>query len=115
MILDRGDKVLVAHRRLYDGDAPRYFLGTVLDCFEGVAKVEGRSFVFDAFTGKILRKQGSTRKIVSLSSGTLIVYHLDDDVDLDRAEFKTASRGQIILTDGKHLEVDLTEPARPAL
>lgn len=115
MILDRGDKLLSIHRRLYDLDPPRYFLGTVLDYFDGIAKVDGNSWAMDPFSGRIIAREGSRIKLISIASGTMILYVLPADSDLDKANFQTAPRGKIVLTDGKALHLDLTESARPAL
>ena len=115
MILERGDKLLVAHRRLYEGDAARYFLGTVLDFHGEIAKVEGYSWAVETFSGTIVRKEGLRRKLIALASGTHIIYDLDRDVDMDSAEFQVNARGRVLLRDAGTFSLDLTEPVRPAL
>ena len=76
MLLNEGDKILVAHRRLFARDEARFFLGRV-DAYEaGVVKVTGHSYVRDMFAGKMLEKAELRTKLLSLSSGTLMVYLL---------------------------------------
>jgi hypothetical protein len=74
MILKEGDKILVGHRRLFDKDAVRFFIGQV-EAFEaGLVKTTGHSYVRDAMGGQVVEKAEQRTKILSLSSGTLIVY-----------------------------------------
>jgi hypothetical protein len=51
MILKKGDNIFVAHRRLFDGDAPRFFVGQVDDYEVGVVKARGYSYVWDEMSG----------------------------------------------------------------
>jgi hypothetical protein len=41
MLLEPEDKVLVVHRRLFEGDHQRFFVGIVENYEEGIAKVSG--------------------------------------------------------------------------
>jgi hypothetical protein len=108
MILEQGDSILVAHRRLYDRDEARFFIGRV-DAYEaGVVKVTGHSYVRDSMGGRVLEKADKRTKILSLSSGTLIVYQLPDNVGLEALKFVSAD-GQLVLTDGKGFTMNVTE------
>jgi hypothetical protein len=110
MILNEGDNILIAHRRLYDRDDTRFFVGRV-DAYEaGVVKVTGYSYVRDTLGGGMLAKAETRTKILSLSSGTLIVYQLPDRVALDALKFVSAD-GQLSLTNGKGFTMNLTESA----
>lgn len=49
-MLEQGEKLLIVHRRLFDKDTPRFFIGEV-EAFEtGLAKVKGYTFVKDLLT-----------------------------------------------------------------
>ena len=116
MVIQEGDKILVIHRRLYDGDSSRYFVGVVDGYETGIAKITGQSWLRDALSGSFVRKEGSLTKVVSLSSGTLIVYHLPWNADLSKLRFESTPTGMLWLTDGDSLKLNLTEsghhPAR---
>ena len=58
--------------------------------------------------GQILGKEEPRTKILSLSSGTLLVYQLPDGVDLDAVRF-VAEELQLTLTDGRGFTMNLTE------
>ncbi len=108
MFLDSGDRLLVVHRRLFEKDHPRFFIGTVLDWDGGVAKVSGHSWVFNQMTGKFVKKPDKRTKIIAVSSGTLLVYQLPAGTPLESLELRYGKGGEITLV-GPSFEMDLTE------
>jgi hypothetical protein len=111
MILKEGDKLLIAHRRLFEGDLVRYFIGHVEEYETGVVKATGHTYVRDAMDGLVIEKADARTKIFSLSSGTLIVYQLPDNAALESLKF-VSSVGRLTLTDGKGFTMNLTEATR---
>lgn len=108
MLLKPGDKVLVAHRRLFERDETRLFVGRV-DAFEaGLAKVTGQSYARDVISGGMVGKPEKRTKILSLVSGSLIVYQLPEGIQLERLRFE-APEGRAVLTDGAEFQMDLAE------
>ena len=108
MVLKAGNRILVVHRRLFEGDIARFFLG-VVDAYEaGLARVTGFTFVREALEGKVLRKPEARTKILSLSSGTLIVYSLPDDLAIENVHIR-AGDGKLVLTDGGSFDINLAE------
>src|SRR5262245_26659869 len=98
MILKEGDQILVAHRRLFEGDEARFFLGRV-DAYEaGVVRVTGHSYVRDVLSGRMVEKADPRTKLLSLSSGTLLAYVLPEHVSLEAVRFASAD-GRLSLTD----------------
>jgi hypothetical protein len=111
MILKEGDKLLVAHRRLFETDECRFFVGCV-DAYEnGIVKATGRSFVRVVAGGRVIEKPEERTKILSLSSGTLMVYQLPESLPLEAVKFKAAD-SRLWLTDGKDFTMDLAESPR---
>ena len=110
MILEPGSKVLIVHRRLYEKDKGRYFIGTAARCEDGLAKVTGKTWVQDTFNGKFLKKEDARVKIIPLTSAGLIIYVLPAKVDLERLEFSFSGKGNVFLED-KHngFHMDLSE------
>lgn len=104
-----GDKLLVSHRRLFSEDLPRFFLGTVEDYEDGVASVLGHSWVRDVLKGEFLRKDDQRNKIVSLTSGNLIIYKLPRSVDLDAITIQYGPNQEQHLTDGAEFRMDITD------
>ena len=109
MILDLGNKILVVHRRLFEKDKPRYFIGTVEACEEGLARGSGYSWAEDPFTGKMVRKNGIRTKIIALQSLGVIVYVLPQYVVPANLHFFLEA-GKLLLQDPENqFEMDLSE------
>lgn len=113
MILEEGGRVLIVHRRLFEADHPRYFVG-IVDAYEaGVIRVSGYTWVRDSFNGTFARKEELRTKIFSIASGTLIVYQLPSGTDVKAIRFELNKDGKLTLTDGGALKMDLTETVLP--
>lgn len=112
MILEEGSKVLIIHRRLFEGDNARFFVG-VVDAYEqGVAKVRGHTWIRDSFSPGFFQKHDRRTKIASISSGTLLVYELPSETEMGKLKFSVNDEGKILLTDGNQLMLDLSESER---
>jgi hypothetical protein len=108
MILQEGDKILVAHRRLFEKDLVRFFIGQVEAYEGGVVKATGHTYVRDTMGGQLVEKADQRTKILSLSSGTLIVYELPHKVSLEKLRF-VGGEGRLVLTDGGGFTMNLNE------
>ncbi|MBI3542488.1 MAG: hypothetical protein HY075_04345 [Deltaproteobacteria bacterium] len=109
MILEPGLKVMIVHRRLFETDHHRFFTG-VVDAYEqGIVKVMGNSWIYDVFTGEPKRKEGKRTKIFSIASGTVMLYELPETAQMDSLAFEFDKDRRLILCDGRHLRLDLTE------
>jgi hypothetical protein len=108
MILAEGDKILVAHRRLFERDETRFFVGVVNGYDGGVVKATGHSYVRDMLSGQMVEKADARTKILSLASGTLIVYELPSSVALDALRF-VIDGGRMTITDGGKYAMNLGE------
>lgn len=109
MLLNEGDKILVIHRRIFENDKSRFFLGTV-DAYElGICKISGFTFVRDPHSNLVSRKDEERTKIISLSSGTLFVYLIKQTSDISKLHFEHDSNGYFFLKEGGEILMDLTE------
>jgi hypothetical protein len=107
-LLEPGERLLVVHRRLFERDDSRFFLGEVEAFDAGIVRVTGYSFVRDAIGGTVCRKHEPRTKLLSLTSGTLLVYILPRSLDLVRAELHWKA-AEIWLTDGDQFRMNLSE------
>jgi hypothetical protein len=112
MVLERGDKLLIVHRKLFEGDATRFFAGRVEAYGDGLARVAGHTWTWDPYSREILRKEGLRRKIIALGSGTFIVYQLDPDTHMEGIAFRCETDGSIWITDGGRLSLDISDRVR---
>lgn len=108
MIIEAGDRILACHRRLFEKDEPRFFAGEVLESNDSVIKARGFSFSRDLSTGHIVVKNEQHTKIISVISGTYLLYALPDDVAIEHLRF-VQDKGKLVLADQAGFRMDLTE------
>ena len=107
-MLNPGDKLLIAHRRLFEEDQPRFFVGRVLAYENGIAKVAGHAWVKERVRAEFGRKPDERIKFVPLTSGTIMAYELPATVDLARVVLRSTNMG-LVLTDDAKFSMDLTD------
>jgi hypothetical protein len=108
MIIEPGDLVLVAHRRLFEGDAARFFVGRTMACEGSLFKAEGYSFMRDLSNGHIIKKEEKRIKILSFSSPGQLVYQLPGDVELESVEIVSRNADDVLMA-GARCVMDLSE------
>lgn len=108
MILSNGAKLFVCHRRLFSEDHSRFFFGTVEMYAEGVAKVSGFTWTRDPTHG-FQRKSDRRTKLIAIASGSLIVYEIPGEVDVEEVRIEQPSGHTVIATDGAKFRMDLSE------
>jgi len=108
LVIRPGDKLLACHRRLFDNDQPRFFVGEVLSSNDSVIKVRGYSLLRDLSTGHFERKKEVRTKVVSVVAGTHIFYQLPDDVPVDSIKVQSIG-GKVGLHGEGGFTMDLTE------
>lgn len=107
-LIEPGCCVLVVHRRLFERDDNRLFVGQIESMEFGVIRATGYSFVRDTMAGTVRRKSDSRTKLLSLTSGTLIVYLLPAEFDLNSVEV-CCRETEMWLTDGSDFSMNLSE------
>ena len=110
-MLEPGNVLLISHRRFFQNEEPRYFLGKVVKYEAGIVKVSGYTFVRDISAGSFIRKDDVRVKLISLTSGSYIVYQLPDDSDCEQARFEM-DNDILPLSDGKSLSMNMAEIVR---
>ena len=108
MLLVQGAKILVCHRRLFTEDHPRYFLGSVQMYAEGIAKVSGFTWTRDPTHG-FQRKADRRTKLIAVAAGSLIVYEIPPEVEIEDVRIEQPGGHTVIATDGAKFQMDLSE------
>lgn len=109
MILTQNEKIFVIHRKIFEGDITRYFVGTVDGYQDGIARVSGHTWIKDDHSGDCIKKNDNRTEILSITSGNLIVYELPHDVEIEKISFITEKNGSTSLTDKGDFKLDITE------
>jgi len=109
MIVQKSDVLLLCHRRLFAEDLPRFFVGNVDHCEDGMVLISGYSWIRDSMSGVLSRKADLRTKVVSLLSGTTLVYQLPRDIDITALTIDSRDHQQLLLLDGKGFSMDITD------
>jgi hypothetical protein len=108
-ILNPGEKVHIIHRRRFEKDIRRHFIGHVDDYEHGVARVSGYVFVIDDLSQHLFVRRPDKRiKLVPLTSGEIIVNVIPSSVDIETVHYELKDR-TLIVTDGSPWTMDVKE------
>jgi len=108
-ILSPGEKIHVIHRRQFEKDARRHFVGEVESYEHGIARASGYVFVVDDLNKHMFVKRPDRRtKLIPISSGEVIVNVIPESVDVERVHYELQDRA-LHVTDGKSWRIDVKE------
>ena len=86
----------------------RHFIGVVDRVGDSAIRVHGYAFIRDAAKGAFVRRKGQRTRLFPLDN-QLIIFLLPEDLDIQNANYDRSDSSQLIVTDGKHLHLDLSE------
>ena len=110
MILKPGEKIHVIHRRYFENESRRHFVGTV-ECYEnGLARVGGYVFGLDRVKFTFVKRPELRTRVVALASGDVLVNIIPDHVKLEDVVYKVHNK-DLRVTDGSDWYLDLSEVA----
>lgn len=108
-ILQPGEIIHVIHRRRFEKDVRRHFVGRVEACEAGVARAAGYVFVIDDLSQHLFTKRPDRRtKLVPFASGDVIVNVLPETVDIELVRYELDGR-KLWVTDGNDWKMDVKE------
>lgn len=108
MILKPGEKVHVIHRRHYEKDHHRHFIGVVEAYDLGVARVTGHVYTVDPVKFAFMRRPEVRTRLVSVVSGDVLINIIPNKVNLEKITYKQ-ERKAVRVTDGSDWHLDLSE------
>lgn len=104
-----GAILLIVHRRLFESDEPRFFIGEVETLQGTLAQLTGYTWYYPTFSDLPIKKEEKRTKIVSLSTGAILAYKLPDRIDLSTARFELIEDGRLWLKADPDFQMDMTE------
>ena len=108
MILQKGEKIHVIHRRHFEKEPQRHFVGVVDHYDNGLARVTGHIFTVDSVKYVFYRRPEVRTRIVSLSSGDVLVNIIPPSVDLAKIVYKQEKKS-VRVTDGSEWHMDISD------
>ena len=108
-ILSPGEKIHVMHRRRFEKDVRRHFVGEVEGYEQGVARASGYVFVIDDLSKHLFVKRPDRRtKLLPVLSGDVIVNVIPQTVAVESVAYELKHRS-LIVTDGGDWAMDVKE------
>ena len=108
-ILSPGEKIHVMHRRRFEKDVRRHFVGEVEGYEQGVARASGYVFVIDDLSKHLFVKRPDRRtKLIPIMSGDVIVNVIPETVDVEQVAYEPKDRS-LVVTDGSAWTMDVKE------
>jgi hypothetical protein len=108
MILHKGEKIHVIHRRNFEKDPHRHFIG-VVDAYEdGLARVTGHIFTVDPVKFVFFRREEPRTRIISLHSGDVLVNIIPPSVELAKIAYRQEKKS-VRVTDGSEWFMDISD------
>lgn len=108
MVLEKGEKIHVIHRRYFQAEARRHFVGVVDEYDGGVARVTGFVYTVDRTKFAFVKRPERRTRIVSLVSGDVFINILPTEVDIDNIMYQQENK-TVRVTDGSDWHLDLSE------
>ncbi|MDB6121355.1 MAG: hypothetical protein JWQ71_348 [Pedosphaera sp.] len=108
MILENGEKVHIIHRRHFEKDPHRHFVGVVNAYENGMARVTGHIYTVDLVKFSFFRRPEPRTRIIALGSGDVLVNVLPPSVDLAKIIYKQEKKS-VRVTDGSDWYLDISE------
>src|ERR1700722_13058132 len=105
MILQKGEKIHVIHRRNFDKEPHRHFAGVVDFYADGLARVTGHIYTVDSVKFIYFRRPEPRTRIISLHSGDVLVNIIPPSVDLEKVVYKHEKKS-VRVTDGSGWYMD---------
>jgi len=109
-VLSAGEKIHIVHRRRFEKEPHRHFVGTVEAYDSGIARVNGHVFTVDPVRFEFVRRPELRTRLVSLLGGDVLVNIIPTEVDLERVTYKHEAKA-VRVTDGLEWHLDLSESA----
>jgi hypothetical protein len=107
-ILSPGEKIHVIHRRHFEKEAHRHFVGVVEAYENGAVRVTGHVYTVDIVKLKYFRRPEMRTRIISVTSGDAFVNVLPATVELEKVVYHQEAKG-VRVTDGSDWHLDISE------
>jgi hypothetical protein len=106
-LLPPGGNIRAIHRRCFEKDVRRPFVGRVEACEAGVARAAGYVFVIDGLSQRLFTRRPDRRpKLVRFASGDVLVNVLPETVDPAPVRYELDGR-KLGVTDGSAWGMDV--------
>ena len=108
-VIEPGEKIHVAFRRLFEGDMRRHFIGEVVIATESMIRAQGYTHLFDPRANLWVRHPEFRVRLISLTDETAMINVLPRDASPEAAGYAVNDAGHLVMTDGETFALEVNE------
>lgn len=109
MVIEKGERVHVIYRALYQNSSRRHFLGEIQANEGTVCRIEGYVFVYDDKSSVFIKKPERRVTVMDLSESGYIVNVIDRSVVIEDIAYKYDQGVGLVAKDGKEFSLNINE------
>jgi len=109
MIIEKGEKIHIIARKLWENDHRRHFLGQVKRVEGSIARVEGYVFIFNPFKDEYIRRPELRVRVVDLAADRFVVNIIHPATVLENVRYEYSKERRLEVTDGEAFTLDINE------
>ena len=109
MIVNKGDKLHIISRRLFEGDLRRHFAGEVVEVSGDLAQLAGYAYIFNPNTNEYVRMPERRQRIIGLGSAGVIINMLPREIKLEDLVYLVNREKRLVVTDLAGYSLDINE------
>lgn len=108
MVIQIGEKLHVATRRLFPGDVRRHFVGEVVAADGDQVRLEGFSFIFDPNRDDYIKRPEKRVRLLSITDASHVINVLPAEAALEEITYELDDR-KLVVTDHKTFDLEVNE------
>lgn len=109
MIINKGEKIHVVYRALYEDSTRRHFVGEVQYAEGAICRAEGYVFVYDKNKSEFLKKVDKRISIIDLADIGCITTVISSDVKLENVVYTYTKNLGLVATDNESFSLNINE------
>jgi hypothetical protein len=109
MIVEKGNKIHIMYRALFESSTRRHFIGEVMAVEGCVCRMEGYAFVYDPKTTMFEKKMDRRMTVIDLAESGYVVNILDPSVNVGNVAYEYKRDTGLIAVDGERFVLNINE------
>lgn len=109
MIIEKGNKVHIIYRALYENAVRRHFFGEVMEANGTICRIEGFAFVLDGKSETYKKRPDKRTTVADLGESGYIVNIVDSEIDVDSVTYRYVREVGLVITDDKNFVLNINE------
>lgn len=109
MIVEKGNKVHIVYRALYENSTRRHFIGEIIEAEGALCRLEGFAFIYDIKSTTYIKKPEKRTTIADLGESGYIVNIVNSAVNVDKVSYKYLKDVGLVATDNENFVLNINE------